>query len=110
MAEPLQLWRIYVPTIMRGKPVRLRHHRQWDHFVRRITGGLTIYKPAIGQWVDPATATLHVERSIPVELGCTRRQFKHIVAFTLEHYDQIAVAWAKLGDEFGITNRKDEVK
>ena len=44
------LWEIMVPTMYNdGRFVRTRHHKVWDDKVRAISGGLTIYKPAIGQ-------------------------------------------------------------
>lgn len=85
------LWEILVPRQMNDKPVRTRHHKEWDKFVRKITGGLTILKPAKGQWVEPATSHLHEERVIPVRIACTRKQIDKIVIFTLQHYKQRAV-------------------
>lgn len=74
-----------------GKPVRKRHHQEWDKVVRKIAGGLTIYKPAVGQWVDDTTEDLYSERVIPVRIACTENQIKQIAQFSLRHYKQLAV-------------------
>ena len=91
MTQPRELWEIFVPCMMRGKPVRTRHHREWDKVVRSLAGGLTILTPAKGQWIEPGTNTLYEERVIPVRIACTRNQIRQIMDFTLQHYDQLAV-------------------
>lgn len=47
------IWEILVPTMMNEKPVRTKHHKEWDKLVKKITGGLTIAPPGKGYWVDP---------------------------------------------------------
>ena len=90
--NPIQLWELMVPCIWNtGKPVRTRHHQEWDKVVRKLAGGLTIYKPAKGQWVDKLTNMLYAERVIPVRIACTEKQIKQIAKFTLRHYKQLAV-------------------
>lgn len=85
------LWEILVPTVRNnGRPFRTRYHRVWDKKVREITGGLTIFTPAKGQWVSP-DGELFTERMIPVRIACTREQMDEIIALTLKYYDQIAV-------------------
>ncbi len=90
MAHPRYLYEIMVPCQYNtGKPVRRRHHQEWDKYVRKFSGGLTIYKPALGQWID--NDSLYAERVIPVRIACTENQIKHIARFTMRHYDQLAV-------------------
>src|ERR1043165_9158106 len=85
-----QLWEILVPCQWNtGKPVRTRHHREWDKRVRAIAGGLTILKPAKGQWVYEGA--LFEERVIPVRIACDEKQMVRIAAITLQHYKQITV-------------------
>lgn len=91
MSNKPMLFEVLVPTIMRGKPVRVRHHREWDKYIRKISGGLTIFHPAKGQWINPETNEIIAERVIPVRVACTRRQLDRIIDFTISHYDQIAV-------------------
>ena len=89
MNEGIKLWEILVPCQRNdGKPYRTRHHRAWDLQVERITGGLTIMRPALGQWRSPATGTLHKERMIPVRIACTREQMREILRRTLVHYPE----------------------
>ena len=95
----MYMYEILIPTVMNGHPVRTKHHKQWDKFVRKLTTGLTILKPAKGQWVDESTDTLHEERMIPVKIACTAHQLKMIINFTLSHYNQIAVLAYKVSDE-----------
>jgi hypothetical protein len=92
LQSDLRLWEILVPCQWNdGKPIRTRHHREWDKVVRKITGGLTLYKPAIGQWIDPTTKTLYDERMIPVRIAASEKQITQIANFTLQHYRQIQV-------------------
>jgi len=94
-----QLWEILVPTQRNcGKPFRTRHHREWDKQVRKISGGLTIFQPAKGQWVSPH-GKLFVDRMIPVRIIATETQMKKIVNATLKHYDQEAVLAYRLSEE-----------
>lgn len=95
-----------MPCMMRDKPVRTRHHRQWDQYVYRITGGLTILRPAIGKWVSPSTELVE-ERVIPVRIACTEEQIEKIIQFTLQHYDQEAVLYYKVTPEVYIIHRKE---
>ena len=90
--ETVALWEILVPCQYNdGEPVRTRHHREWDRQVRQITGGLTILKPAVGQWVHEGE--LFKERVIPVRIVATDRQISQIVDITIRHYQQIAVMY-----------------
>ena len=93
------LWEIFVPTISNeGKPFRTRFHRVWDEKVRDISGGLTILKPAVGQWISEEDE-LFKERMIPVRIMCTEEQIKKIAAHTKNYYKQLAVMYYKITDE-----------
>ena len=72
-------------------PVRLRHHKKWDEFVRNISGGLTVLNPVKGQWVY--SNNLHNERMIPVRIVCDQDQMNSIADFTCKHYRQIEVLY-----------------
>jgi len=103
-----ELWEILVPTIMNDKPVRTAHHQQWDKYVIQFTGGLTVLRPAKGQWIEPDSGVLFKERMIPVRLACRRQDIDKIVQFTLSHYNQMAVMAYKLSSEVIIRERSDE--
>lgn len=93
------LWQIMVPCNYNdGKPVRTRHHREWDKRVRKITGGLTILTPSKGQWVDPSDGHLYVDRVIPVNIIATAADMDKIADITIKHYKQLAVMYFKLSD------------
>lgn len=103
------LWEIYVPTISNdGKPFRTRHHKEWDGRVRRISNGLTIYKPAKGQWIDNSTETLYEERMIPVRIACTEKQIIEIMKITQKHYDQIDVMAYRVSDNVLFLSKVNE--
>ena len=95
-----EMWEILVPTVRRvgGRPYRTRFHRVWDAKIREIAGGLTVLRPALGQWVSP-TGELFKERMIPVRIAATRAQIDAIVDFTLVYYDQLAVMAYKVSSE-----------
>jgi len=109
--EPLLLWEILVPcSYNTGKPVRTRHHKEWDKYVRKVSGGLTIFKPAKGQWIAPGTDDLYDERVIPVRIACTATQIKKIMKFTIRHYKQLAVMAYVISDCVIIMNDEDDDK
>lgn len=84
------LYEILVPCQWNdGTPVRTRHHKAWDEKVRRVTGGLTIYQPAKGQWEHEGE--LFAERMIPVRVLATPEQMAKVVDITMVHYEQLAV-------------------
>ncbi len=94
-----KLFEIYVPTQRNdGRPIKTRHHREWDRRVRKLTGGLTIYKPVIGQWID-ADEILYKERMIPVRIVATDKEMKKIGEMTKKFYDQLAVLYYTLSQE-----------
>ena len=77
----LALFEILVPTIMDGKPIRTRFHKVWDQKIRKITNGLTILKPAVGNWISP-DGELFVERMIPVRIFATEEQINLIAVLS----------------------------
>ena len=95
----LPLWQINVPTIHNnGKPFRTRFHKVWDAKVRKITGGLTVYKPAIGQW-KADNGNLFIERMIPVHIACTEEQIQQISDLTAKHYEQLTIFFYRVSEE-----------
>lgn len=95
----MELWEILVPTEYNDtkKPVKTRHHKQWDKFVRGISGGLTVFKPVKGQWVH--MDELYEERNIPVRIACTEKQIRQIITFSLRHYRQLAIMAYRISDK-----------
>ena len=78
------LWEILVPTIMDGKSVKTKYHRKWDEMVRAISNGLTILKPAKGEWVS-SSGELFAERMIPVRIACSEDAIEDIMDITIEY-------------------------
>lgn len=93
MEPSAKLYEILVPTIYgdTSKPIRTRHHKEWDKFVRKISGGLTILKSGKGQWVHKGN--LLEEKVIPVRIFCKPKQMEEIVSFSLRHYRQHAIMY-----------------
>ena len=88
------IWEILVPTMMKGKPVRTRHHKEWDRKVKNISGGLTITPPSKGYWVNDSGETIK-ERMIPVKIFCTESEIRTISNITAMHYKQDAIMFYK---------------
>jgi hypothetical protein len=107
----VQLWEILVPTEMiRGgemKPISVRYHQIWDENVRKIAGGLTIFKPAKGQWLSPSNE-LHMERMIPVRIACTEQQIDEIADMSAAYYNQEAIMRYRISDLVKITHYKNQ--
>jgi hypothetical protein len=95
----MQLYEILVPTIYGDteKPIRTRHHKQWDKWVKSQTGGLTIMTPSKGIWVHNGKE--YAERSIPVRIFCEHATMWNIVQFTIKHYRQKAVMFYLLSNQ-----------
>lgn len=86
------MWEVLVPTVSNsGRPFTVRHHRQWDRHVKRISGGMTLVQPVRGSWVEQDTGEEFTERMIPVRIMCTREQIVTICKETARFYDQLAV-------------------
>lgn len=99
------LWEILLPTIKDGKPVSKAYHHAWDEMARKISGGLTILSPAVGQWINPADELME-ERMLPVRLVATETQMEAIADFTLKHYNQHSVMYYVLSECFKIKERQ----
>jgi len=86
-----ELWEILVPASNnKDQKFTYEHHKEWDAFVKKVTGGVTVMKTAKGEWVSP-TGKLYVDRIIPCRIVCTEEQISEIIDFTIEHYNQEAV-------------------
>lgn len=83
----MYLFEILVPTIYGDtkKPIRTRHHKNWDAGVRKLAGGLTLLQPVIGEWVGEVE--VERERVIPVRVACLPTVMRRVVAFTMKHYE-----------------------
>lgn len=84
-----QLWEILVPVTCDGVRVKKEHHRQWDHEVSKIAGGLTLFKPKKGCWLSDSQ--LFKEKMIPVRIAATKYEIAKIAEFTSKHYKQKAI-------------------
>jgi hypothetical protein len=101
--KEISLWEILVPcTYNTGKPVKTRHHKEWDKVVEKIAGGLTIHSPTKGKWKDKKSDESHHERMIPVRIACTDNQIKQIADFSARHYKQKAIMVFKVSSEVKI--------
>jgi len=108
VTSEVYLYEILVPTIRNnGRPFRTRFHRVWDQKVREISGGLTILKPAKGQWVDE-DGDLFAERMIPVRIMCSAEDMDRIVDMSLVYYDQKAIMFYRVSDKVEIRKRSEE--
>jgi len=86
-----ELWEILVPASNnKDQSFTYEHHKEWDAFVKKITGGVTIMKPAKGEWISPS-GKLYVDRMIPCRIVCDEEQISEIIDFTIDHYHQEAV-------------------
>lgn len=92
------LYEILVPASHKKTRFTFEHHKQWDEFVKNISGGLTVMKSAKGQWISP-DGTLFKDRVIPVRIACSKEQILEILKFTKEHYNQLAVMAYKVSQE-----------
>ena len=102
------MWEILVPTVRNdGRPFYLRYHKVWDAKVLAISGGLTIMKPAVGQWINPADHKLFKDRTIPVRFIGTRTQKDQIVDMTCIYYDQLAVLCYAVGEQVTMRTREE---
>lgn len=108
MEDKISLWEILVPTVRNdGTPFKTRYHRVWDKNVREIANGLTILKPAKGQWMAPS-GDLYVERMIPVRILCRKSDIEKIIDMSMVYYDQLAILAYKISDECILKHRKHE--
>ena len=103
--EPIiKLWEVLVPTVMdhdehggpNTRPIKTRYHRVFDAKVREIAGGLSIYKPLIGEWKHDET--LYRERMIPVRIRCSEAQIREIGRYACDYYKQLAILVYEVSD------------
>ena len=100
------MFQIMVPCCYNdGKPVRTRHHREWDRQVSLVLSiqGMTIHSPSKGRWTHEGV--VYRERMIPVSIIATMDEMERIAQITLKHYDQIAVLYFKISNETHIVYR-----
>jgi hypothetical protein len=102
-----KLYEVLVPTIYGDtlKPIRTKHHKNWDNFVKKVSGGLTLMTPAKGQWVYENKN--FDERVIPVRIMCSDTDIKKIINFTIKHYRQKSVMYYVISNECYIVYAKD---
>ncbi len=95
------LYEILVPTTFEDTktPVRLRHHKEWDKVVKKVSGGLSIFRPIKGVWISSVDGKEIVDRMIPVRFTSTKNQALKILDFTKLHYRQICCMMYKISDE-----------
>lgn len=99
MTDEIKLYEILVPTVSNeGKPFRTRYHKVWDKKILEIAGGLTVLRPAKGQWVS-GSGDLYLDRTIPVRIACTRDQIMEICKHTAKYYDQIVIMAYQISEE-----------
>jgi hypothetical protein len=94
-----RLFEILIPTIYGDtmRPIRTKHHLEYDKRIQKISGGLTILSPAKGKWVYKGEE--YPEKVIPVRIMCNDSDMNKIVKITLEHYRQKAVMYYVLSNE-----------
>ena len=108
--ETKQLWLILVPTHFNNhEKVDIEHHKEWDHFVEKITNGLTIESSSRGIWINN-DGIKYEERMIPVKIVCTPEQISDISDFTAKHYMQEAICYYKISDTVFIINYSSSFK
>jgi hypothetical protein len=100
----IQLWEILVPASSKKKKIAYKWHKVWDEKVRQISGGLTILRPAKGQWVSP-TGIVFKDRMIPVRIACSENQLMKILDLTIKHYDEEAIFAALISEKVIIKHK-----
>jgi len=97
-----RLFEIIVPTKYGDnlKPIRTKHHKEWDKRVMKISGGMTILSAGKGKWTYKGDE--YPEKVIPVRVMCSDADMEKIVKITLEHYRQKAVMYYVLSNEVNI--------
>ena len=103
-----ELWEILVPVSNnKDQKFTYEHHKEWDAFVKKLTGGVTITKTAKGEWVSP-TGKLYVDRMIPCRIVCTEEQISQIIDFTIDHYNQEAVLAYRISTNVILRHRTEK--
>lgn len=104
-----KLFEILVPTMYgepEVKPIKTRHHKEWDRKVMKISGGITILSPSKGKWIYKGTEL--PEKVIPVRIMCDEESMKTIVEITMEHYRQKAVMYYVISTEVFIIEKEEK--
>jgi len=104
-----ELWEILVPA-SNNKDLKFtfEHHKEWDAFVKKISGGVTIMKTAKGQWVSP-DGKLYIDKVIPCRIICSEEEINKIVDFTLDHYKQEAVLAYRISKRVVLRYKEESV-
>ncbi len=103
------LYEILVPTQYgwpKIKPIKTKHHKEWDKRVIAISGGLTILAAGKGKWVHEGIE--YPEKVLPVRILCTPKQMFDIVKMTIQHYRQKAVMYYMISQEAHIVYAKEQ--
>jgi hypothetical protein len=102
----MKLYEILVPTRYGDteKPIRTKHHKNWDKWIKKQTGGLTIMTPGKGVWVHEGKD--YLEKVIPVRVFCDEKTVEKLVEFTIKHYRQKAVMYYMISDDCKIVYAK----
>jgi hypothetical protein len=74
--------------------------------VKEIAGGITIHRPAKGEWVSP-DGKLYKDRVIPVRIMCTEAEIEKIIAFTISWYKQEAVLAYEISNHVKLRYKND---
>lgn len=100
-----EIWDILIPVADNdGNDFDIVFHTIWDQKVRDICGGLTIYKPVKGQWLN-TTGKLFLEEMIPVRILASQDAINRIVDMTLVYYNQESILAYKISDEVILRSR-----
>ena len=95
----MKLWEILVPSAdEQGREFSNNFHKEWDHKVSKITGGLTILRPVKGVWAS------QTEKMIPVRVACTEIEINEIAMLVAEHYSQRSVMYTLVSNCVIINN------
>jgi hypothetical protein len=105
-----EMWEILVPASNnKDKEFSYEHHKEWDAFVKKITGGVTVMKTAKGEWLSPI-GRLHIDRMIPCRIMCNKKQIIKIIDFTIEHYNQEAILAYRISDNVIMRHKNEKIK
>jgi len=103
-----ELWEILVPASNNtDQKFSYEHHKEWDAFVKKTTGGVTIMKTSKGEWISP-TGRLYIDRMIPCRIICSKEQMLEIVDFTIAHYNQEAVLAYKISEDVILRHKNEK--
>lgn len=107
----MQLWELLIPQKMGDTNclIHKKHHKKWDKYVRKLSGGLTIlHLKAKGQWIEPISKELVEERMISVRIACSEKDILKIIDFTIDHYKQKSVMAYQVSTKVLLINKKED--